>query len=122
VNEEHSGEAVICGRCAAICDFADNFCRSCGLALQDTTLPSVRESRLPAVWRPPVPVVVVKSAAFIAAGTLAEMFVRRLVRNAFASRREASNAQPPAVMNGRAREEAHLESETYLLRRVRVRR
>ena len=74
-------ETVLCGRCASVCDPDDNFCRHCGLPLHEQQLPSVRDGHeVPAVWQPPLPPVVVKGAAFVAAGTLAEVLVRRLVR------------------------------------------
>jgi hypothetical protein len=116
-------EAVLCGRCSTACDQDDNFCRKCGLPMHDNAqLPALRRSGLPAVWRPPVPAVVVKSAAFVAAGTLAELIVRRLVRNAL--KRDAADALPRAAAkaNGQIHEDSQLVSETYLLRRVRLRR
>jgi hypothetical protein len=129
VNEEglFPPETVLCGRCASVCDPEDNFCRHCGLPLHDDSkLPSVRNGAMPAVWRPPLPTAVVKGAAFVAAGTLAEMVLRRLVRNALGR----GAAQPPARRSSTQvtnREqplstETQVVSETFLLRRVRFRR
>jgi len=119
-------ETLICGRCATVCDVDDNFCRRCGMALQDSQLPSVRNGRaLPVAWRPRVPAVVMKGAAFIAAGTLAELVIRRAVRRAFgqAGRLPASKARGElAGRDGGLPEETQLLSEMFLLRRVRIRR
>ena len=131
VNEEGFSppETVLCGRCASVCDPEDNFCRYCGLPLHDDSkLPSVHNGAMPVAWRPPLPAAVVKGAAFVAAGTLAEMVLRRLVRSAFGRGRGAS--QPPArrpstQVTNRERPlsvETQVVSETFLLRRVRFRR
>ena len=125
---EHSPpETVLCGRCATLCDPDDNFCRQCGLSLTEQRLPSVRNgSALPAVWRPPVPAVVMKGAVFVAAGTLAEAFLRRLARHAFGQRRRAAPARSvnrDVVAAGDPPEdEGQILSETLLLRHTRVRR
>lgn len=122
-------ETLLCGRCATACDPEDNFCRHCGLPLQEQQLPSVRDVReVPAVWQPPLPAAVVKGAAFVAAGTLAEVLVRRLVRRALRGRPRASRVparREPAQV--REREEplpadTQMVSETLLLRRIRFRR
>ena len=83
---------------------------------------------LPVAWRPPLPVAVAKGAAFVVAGTLAEILLRRLARGAV--RRRPWRAKTPA-----RREPAQIEphgasmpddtqmvSETLLLRRIRFRR
>jgi hypothetical protein len=116
-------ETIICGRCATVCDPDDDFCRHCGMALRDERLPSVRNgATVPAVWQPRIRGVAVKGAAFIAAGTIAEMLVRRMVRRAL-----APLAGKPGAASGRtemipsdARE--GVESETLLLRHIRIRR
>ena len=114
-------ESIICGRCATVGDADDNFCRHCGMALGDARLPSVRNSAgVPAVWQPRLRGVAVKSAAFIAAGTLAEVLGRRMIRRALApligkpkhtKELIASDASAPQV-----------ESETLLVRHIRIRR
>ena len=119
-------DTVLCGRCATLCDPDDNFCRQCGLSLTEQRLPSVRNrSALPAVWRPPVPAVVVKGAAFVLVGTLAEAFLRRLARRTFGDDRPSATrsgnhgvvpaGDPPAS-------DGEVMSETVLLRHTRVRR
>ncbi len=116
-------ESVLCSRCSTVCEPDDNFCRNCGLGLRDDgRLPALRDNGLPVVWRPRVPAVVIKSAAFVAAGTIAELLVRRLVRNMLG--RGGARAQPHSIAktNGRAQDATQMESETYLLRRVRFRR
>ncbi|MCH8901733.1 MAG: hypothetical protein IIC88_05485 [Chloroflexi bacterium] len=79
-------------------------------------------------WRPPVPVAVVKGAAFVVAGTLAEVFLRRLVRGAVRrrpwraktpARREPAQVEPQETSMP---DDTQMVSETLLLRRVRFRR
>ena len=119
-------DVVICGRCATACDGIDNFCRQCGLSLQEEQLPSVRQAHLPAVRSPSVRNVVVRGAAFVAAGKIAEIVTRQLVQRAFSRTRRITRL--PArrsnveVGSGAVVEEEHLLSETFLLRRTRVRR
>ena len=130
VNAEASSplETIICGRCATACEAEDNFCRHCGMALQDRPLPSVRQAApLPAVWRPRVPGAVVRGAAFVAAGTIAEALVRRMVRRALG---RTAGARAPAARSRRAAvvrpepmpDDAQVVSDTVLFRRVRIRR
>lgn len=127
--ETPPSETLLCGRCAGACDPEDNFCRHCGLSLHEQRLPSVRDGhQVPAVWQPPLPAAVVKGAAFVAAGTLAEMLVRRLVRGAL--RRRPSAARVPARQpkgevvphEDPMPEDTQIVSETLLLRRLRIRR
>jgi hypothetical protein len=120
---------LLCGRCASAYDLEDNFCRACGLPLHDAQLPSVRDVRaLPVAWRPPLPVAVVKGAAFVAVGTLAEMLVRRLVRRALGRPRRPSRTparREPAAVSQREEPlpaDTQIMSETLLLRRIRFRR
>lgn len=121
-------ETLLCGRCAGAYDPEDNFCRHCGLSLHDPQLPSVRDGpELPAVWQPPLPAVVMKGAAFVAAGTLAELLVRRLVGRALGRRPRASRAlarREPAPAEGEEPlpADTQMESETLVLRRLRFRR
>ena len=114
-------ESILCGRCAAICDLDDRFCRHCGLPLGDERLPSVRRSAgVPAVWQPRLRGAAVKSAAFIAAGTLAEVLVRRMVRRALAplTGRPKHTKELIAPDAG----EPQVESETLFVRHIRIRR
>lgn len=124
-------ETLLCGRCATAYDPEDNFCRHCGLALHERQLPSVRDGQeLPAVWQPPLPAAVVKGAAFVAAGTLAEVLMRRLLCGALRRSPRPRASRPPARQakgevvprENRMPEDAQLVSETLLMRRVRIRR
>jgi hypothetical protein len=119
---------LLCGRCATACDAEDNFCRHCGLALHDPQLPAISNGRhLPTVWQPPVPVAVMKGAAFVAAGTIAEILVRRMVRSAFnrgpkPSRAVAGRSSAVAEVDEPLPEDTQVVSETVLFRRIRFRR
>lgn len=126
-HEHTPPETVLCGRCAALCDPDDNFCRQCGLPFTEQHLPSVRNGHsLPAVWRPPVPAVVVKGAVFVALGTLAEAFLRRLARRALGGDRAAASTRPGNASVVAAADPADTDgqimSETLLMRHIRVRR
>ena len=122
-------ETLLCGRCAATYESEDNFCRECGLSFSDEQLPSLRDSRnLPVAWRPPLPVAVVKGAAFVVAGTLAEILLRRLARGAVRrrpwraktpARREPAQVEPREASMP---DDTQMVSETLLLRRIRFRR
>jgi hypothetical protein len=117
-------EAVVCGRCATVCAPEDNFCRNCGLALAEPRLPAVRSGGLPVLSSPAIRSVVVKGATVVAAGVLAETLARRAVRSVL--RRVPSRERLPARGKenglGSLPEGTALESETFLLRRVRVKR
>jgi hypothetical protein len=119
-----SFEAIICGRCATVCDADDNFCRQCGMALSDERLPSVRNgANVPAVWQPRIRGVALKSAVFIAAGTVVEMLVRRMVRRALAplaGKRGPTRGRTEMVSSDEG--EGRVESETLLVRHIRIRR
>ena len=121
-------ETVVCGRCATLSEPDDNFCRQCGLPLTEQHLPSVRSGQtLPAVWKPRVRGAMVKSAAFVAAGTLAEAVLRRLVRRAL-GRASSGGAvarrgnQEGVVGNGTPSDDADYLTDTILLRHTRIRR
>jgi len=131
VNEDGGAplEAVVCSRCATACSADDNFCRHCGLALQSQYLPAVSNgNRLPAVSRPALPAVVVRGATVVAAGAIAEMVLRRVVKGVFGRKPKAErlperrSKEDLLAGNGHMPEGAAMESETFLLRRVRIRR
>ncbi len=96
--------------------------------MHDPQLPSVRNGReMPVVWQPPVPVAVVKGAAFVAAGTLAEILVRRMVRRAFdrppkASRSNSRRKTAVVERDDPLPDDTQVVSETVLFRRIRFRR
>jgi hypothetical protein len=127
--ETPSAETLLCGRCSLACDPEDNFCRHCGLSLREQQLPSVREGpHLPAVREISVPSVVAKGAAVVAAGTLAEAILRRVLGGVL--RRRASVTRAPAKQTKGevvpqedvAPEETHILSETLFVRHLRIRR
>jgi hypothetical protein len=128
-----------CPSCGSPYDPGDNFCRRCGSSLnqasslEGVTLPAVRHARYEAVpWRPTLPVVV-RGAAVIAAGALAEMFLRgltsRLLRGGarLFGRGHKNDRKPTEVVPAQPVEEgeepeAQIVSESWFFRRVRVRR
>ncbi len=118
-------ESLECSRCEAACEVDDNFCRQCGLSLRvSENLPSVRANRLPAIRQPSVPSVVARGAAVVAAGKIAEIIARRVVRSMF-QRGDSSKNLPATVKKGEIVEEELPESvisETVLMRRIHFRR
>lgn len=122
-------EVLLCGRCSAPYDSEDNFCRKCGFPLHEVGVPAVREGRYePVVWQPSV-APVVKGAAVIAAGTLAELLLRRVVSRMFRARGVTPFQSDSAKRAARVieREEpvtsdTQIVSETLVLRRMRFRR
>lgn len=127
-NGDAPSDAVVCGRCSTVCSTEDNFCRNCGLALQEQRLPALNQgNRLPAFSRPALPAVVVKGATVIAVGAIAEMVVRRAVGRVLRRGKKAERLPARTSKNGvrthnGALPEGTLESETLFLRRVRIRR
>ena len=117
---------LICGLCGTAYEQEDNFCRHCGAPVQDAAqLPSVRDNPLPAVRQPSLPANVAKGAVVVAAGTLAEILARRLVRSLLdrRPRRSKKPAQPaPEKTASDPLADQTLLSETLLLRRIRIRR
>lgn len=123
-------ELLVCDCCAAPYDPEDNFCRRCGFPLhQAAGLPAVRDGRYEAVvWQPAVPAVV-KGAAVLAAGTLAELLVRRILSSAFRPRsllpsrtNSARRAAQVVEREEPVTDDTQMVSETLVLRRVRFRR
>ena len=130
-----------CPRCGSSHDRGDSFCRRCGAALHASRVPMVRDeqSYVPVPWRGTMPVVV-RGAAVVAAGTLAEAVLRRLVALALRGRGRPSD-QPVRQAGRRTRQPARRQpekaevvepsepagdgdlvvSETFLFRRVRLR-
>ena len=118
-----------CPLCSAAYDDGDNFCRRCGASLDGSRLPAVRDSYDVVPWQSPVPALV-RGAAVVAVGTLAEMLVRRLVGRALrpgrarlpVKRAAEESASAPVEPNDSLPADTQLVSETLLLRRVRLRR
>jgi hypothetical protein len=129
------GEGLLrCPRCGSSHDREDSFCRRCGAALHASRVPMVRDERsyAPVPWRGTMPVVV-RGAAVVAAGTLAEAVLRRLVARALRGRARPSDrrARLPARRQPEkagvvepsepAGDGDQVVSETFLFRRVRLR-
>lgn len=113
-------EVLLCP-CGAAYDPGDNYCRRCGLPLR-ADVPSVRAQLATTVWQPPVPPAVLKAAGVLAAGTLAEFMVRRLVRRALAPVRALVPGRPrPALRAAGPPTPADVFHETVIVRRLRIR-
>ena len=116
----------MCGRCEAVCEIDDNFCRKCGLSLRvSENLPSVRPNLLPAIRQPSVPAVVVRGAAFVAAGKIAEIIARRMVRSVFQHGNGSKNLPATTGKGEVVPQDEAIEgvvSETLLTRTIHFRR
>jgi len=127
-----------CPGCGRSHDPEDSFCRHCGAALRGTRVPMVRHgsSYALAPWREGLPIAV-RGAAVVAAGTLAEAILRRLIGRALRrSTRPSSGAGRQANLPSRRQAEKaelvdgsevtygddQVVTETFLFRRVRLRR
>lgn len=113
----------LCTSCNRAIDADDNFCRGCGAPVA-SRLPAVREVSAPAIWQPTVSPVV-KGAAVMAAGTIGQFVMRRVVSNLLnngAEPRKKRRSLSPRHGDDGMVDEAHIITETVMLRRVRVRR
>ena len=115
---------ALCSRCAAAYDADDNFCRHCGLTLTEALLPSVRQPAMPAVWQPRLRGAVVRGAVYIAAGALGRRLIIALARRALgpSARPSLPAKRTVAQIDEPLGEDTQLVSETFLLRRIRIRR
>jgi hypothetical protein len=129
-----------CPKCGNPYDPEDNFCRRCGTGLQSTRVPAVRDDKSYAVapWRDTLPVAV-RGAAVVAAGTVAEALLRRVIGRVLRGprpstakaddkgrqkrlpvRREPEKADVVEPSDGQDGDQ--VVSETIVFRRVRLRR
>ena len=124
------GQLLICEHCGASHDQDDGFCRRCGAPLLGSQVPAVRRDYQPVVYSRPAVPIVVQGAAAIAAGTLAEIILRRLIKRVFkprsllpALRRNARKpTQVEKYQDDGEEPDAQIESETIVLRQIRLRR
>ncbi len=114
-----------CHACSFALDNGDNFCRRCGVAVVQAQLPAVRESAMPARWRPQTSPIV-KGAAVMAAGTVGQFVFRRVIGGLLSgggrsNTRRAIQTKHPRRDDGMI-DEAQIITETVMMRRVRIRR
>ncbi len=124
------GQLLICEHCGASYDPDDGFCRRCGAPLLGSQVPAVRRDYQPVVYRRPAVPIVVQGAAAIAAGTLAEIILKRVIKRVFRPRSLLSALRRNAKKSTRVEKhqddgeepDAQIESETIVLRQIRLRR
>ena len=112
-----------CTACAFAIDDGDNFCRRCGVAVTEAQLPTVRTSTMPTIWRTQASPVV-KGAAVMAAGTVGQFLVRRVIGGLLTAGAPKSH-RAIRIKNPRSDgmvDEAQIITETIMMRRVRIRR
>lgn len=131
-DSSYRGEVLLCPECGTPYDSADDFCRRCGAHLSGRKLPAVRRNYQPVAWQPPMPALV-RGAAVLAAGTLAEILIRKLIGRFFHPRSllpilRRQGGRPLEIVPRDDEEmeemepEAQIESQTVVFRRVRLRR
>lgn len=112
-----------CASCGAGIGSDDNFCRKCGIAVR-AALPAVRAASVPAVWQPAISPVM-KGAAVMAAGTVGQFLLRRVVGNVLGAtrprKRSALQITRPRERDGMV-DDAQIITEMVMMRRVRIRR
>jgi hypothetical protein len=111
----------ICPECDAMLEVDDNFCRRCGVAAVGARLPAVRGQLSPAIWQPQVPRIV-KGAAVMAAGTVGQYLMRRVITNMLSGGKQRPPRRIRAKENDGMLDEAQIITETVMMRRVRIRR
>ena len=113
-----------CPSCGFAVEGDDNYCRHCGLAMSNASLPAVRGATATTIWQPAVSPVV-RGAAVMAAGTVGQFLFRRAVRGLIGGGRSrkagAINIRKPRERDGMT-DEAQIITEMVMMRRVRVRR
>jgi hypothetical protein len=113
----------VCHACQFELDQSDNFCRRCGIAVHEAQLPAVRGVQTPTVWQAPVSPVV-KGAAVMAAGTIGQFVLRRVVSGVLGGGKRKNRELRVARRDDRDGlvDEAQIITETVMMRRVRIRR
>ena len=115
---------LFCASCGSDIASDDNFCRRCGRPSRADRLPAVRQSSLPVSWKPQVSPAV-KGAAVMAAGTVGQFLLRRMVSGVIGGgrprNRSAIQIKRPRERDGLV-DEAQVITETVMMRRVRIRR
>jgi hypothetical protein len=110
----------VCPECRAMLEIDDNFCRRCG-ATVGARLPAVRGQLSPAIWQPQVPRIV-KGAAVMAAGTVGQYLMRRVITNVLSGGKQRPRRSIRVKENDGMLDEAQIITETVMMRRVRIRR
>jgi hypothetical protein len=114
-------DTSFCPSCGADVESADNFCRKCGVAMC-ASLPAVRQPMPPVSWQPRV-APVMKGAAVMAAGTVGQFLLRRMVGNALTGReRGRRSLKLRSRRDDGMVDEAQVITEMVMVRRVRLRR
>jgi hypothetical protein len=112
-----------CSACDFGLDTDDNFCRRCGASAVLPKVPAIRAASLPTVWQPQVSPVV-KGAAVMAAGTVGQFVLRRVVSGLLGT--GTHKPRSIKIRRGGDRDgmvdEAQIITETIMMRRVRIRR
>jgi hypothetical protein len=112
-----------CPACTFGLDPGDNFCRRCGAAATPASVPAIRGETSATIWRPQASPVV-KGAAVMAAGTVGQFLVRRIVSGLVGGGRRSERVRAVRVRGDRDGlvDEAQIITETVMMRRVRIRR
>jgi hypothetical protein len=110
-----------CGKCASSVDADDRFCRQCGSPALHSRVPALASTGSVTTWRPQASPLV-KGAAVMAAGTIGQFMLRRVVGGLITRPTRRRRLLPSFEGNDGLADEAQVITETVTLRRVRVRR
>jgi hypothetical protein len=118
-------DSLRCGRCNAIRETTDNFCRRCGHQLT-VNLPAVRDETMPVPATKGLPPSLIGSVAVLAVGTGLEWLARRMAGNAARAAGRAlvpsERASPATPRNAQAEAPEVTIDEVVYVRKVQVRR
>jgi len=117
---------MYCRNCGEPYSLRDNFCRNCGLPLHSAAVPAVGSSPLPAPWRQVKPALW-QGVAALAVGTALELLrrevQRRLSEPPAPPRPQVRELPPSQPALGPPEEPGSITlSETFIFRRIRIRR
>jgi hypothetical protein len=110
-----------CHTCNVPLDAGDRYCRRCGTPVASGRLPAVAGEQSVTVWKPQASPIV-KGAAVMAAGTLGQFVLRRMVGGLLARPQRRRRLLPIARRDDGLADEAQIITETVMMRRVRIRR
>jgi hypothetical protein len=110
-----------CRSCGLLLDADDRFCRRCGSAVAEASLPATRSPDSVTIWRPHTSPVV-KGAAVMAAGTIGQFLMRRAIGSVLAPRKKRRALRIGRGGDDGMHDEAQIITETVMMRRVRIRR
>ncbi len=112
-----------CVNCGDYSSRTDGFCKSCGAELKNPRLPVKRSSAYPTIWQQAAPILA-RGAALVALGVVAETALTALAKGTLRlpSLRRPAKSRPLPARRDELPEGTYAVSETFVMRRLVVRR